>query len=152
MIVTQKDTERFLEKVDKLDDCWEWAASKCRGYGQFRIGEKMRRAHRISWIIHNGKIPIGMFVCHRCDNPACVNPAHLFLGTQKDNIQDALKKGRMAITKGEFNGQSKLTEAQVLSIRREYAEGKTISELARKYKAGWTTIHRVVTRETWRHI
>jgi len=142
--------EMFWEKVDKSVDCWEWTACEYQGYGQIRLRGKLWKAHRFSWFLRYGKIPKGLFVCHHCDNPACVNPEHLFLGTQKDNMQDAVKKGRMQ--KGMDRWCSKLTEAQVLSIRREYAEGKSQSELARKYGVDQTTIHYIVTRKTWKHI
>jgi len=143
--------DRFWVKVDKSGGCWEWTAGKnAGGYGQIGFDGKMRAAHRISWIMENGIIPKGMLICHVCDNRACVNPAHLFLGTHKDNTQDAVKKGRMA--NGESSGLSRLTEKQVLSIRREYAEGKTQLELARKYNVSRITIHKIVTRKTWKHI
>jgi len=88
--------ERFWAKVDKTDSCWVWTgATLRRGYGQIRIPvKKAKQAHRLSWEIHNGPIPDGMLVCHKCDNPPCVNPAHLFLGTQSDNNKDCVRKGR----------------------------------------------------------
>jgi hypothetical protein len=87
--------DRFFEKVDKTDDCWNWLASKkWDGYGQVKFEGSMQTAHRTSWILHNGPVPEKLCVLHKCDNPGCVNPEHLFLGTQRDNVHDAIKKGR----------------------------------------------------------
>lgn len=92
--------DRFWEKVDKTENCWLWSASvNNQGYGEIHLGERNDHcyAHRFSWMINKGPIPKGLFVLHRCDNPRCVNPNHLFLGTQKDNLHDAMAKGRMPI-------------------------------------------------------
>ena len=87
--------ERFWAKVDKSGDCWLWTASKTKeGYGYFRFDGAMRKAHRMSWLLTNGEIPEGMLVCHTCDNPSCVNPKHLWLGTNRDNMDDMNAKGR----------------------------------------------------------
>jgi hypothetical protein len=87
--------ERFMEKVQITDSCWLWLAVKNQdGYGRFRHGKKLYSAHRVSYELHIGPIPEGLCVLHSCDTPACVNPSHLFLGTQNDNIQDMERKGR----------------------------------------------------------
>lgn len=86
--------KRFLVKVRKTDACWVWEGSQAsNGYGSFSI-KKSIRAHRLSWMLYRGDIPAGLFVCHKCDNPPCVNPAHLWLGTNQENVIDSVKKGR----------------------------------------------------------
>jgi hypothetical protein len=97
---TRPMEERFWEKVRKSDQCWEWIASKTRnGYGFFhrggRVDRKPIRAHRLSWELHNGPIPDGLWVLHKCDNPCCVRPDHLFIGTRSDNMKDCAAKGRI---------------------------------------------------------
>ena len=113
--------ERFWSKVLKSDDengCWEWQAHTCNGYGRFGLNGKMILAHRFAYEdINKKKIEEGMCILHSCDNPKCVNPAHLREGTYLDNITDMINKNRQAITRGERNGNCKLTELQVVEIR-----------------------------------
>lgn len=96
-----KDIERFWSKVNKSDGCWMWTTGKNRsGYGMFKANKKMFISSRLSYQLQNGEIPKGMFVCHKCDNPSCVNPDYLFLGTPQDNVDDMIAKGRQAIRLG----------------------------------------------------
>ena len=85
---------RFWEKIDKNGKCWEWLGWKVKGYGRIKVNNIKTLAHRVSWNLHYGDIPKGLYVLHKCDNPPCVNPKHLWLGTQLDNMRDRDKKGR----------------------------------------------------------
>lgn len=89
--------DRFWSKVNKTEMCWLWTGNRSQGYGKLSVLGESIRAHRYSYILHFGAIPQGMLVCHRCDNPACVRPDHLFLGTSSDNAKDAYHKGRLNI-------------------------------------------------------
>ncbi len=146
--------KRFWAKVDKSGECWTWTAAKgLNGYGRFKAEGKLYLPHRLAWEWENGPIPAGMVVCHRCDNPSCVNPTHLFCGTQSENMLDAKSKGRLNDLSGERNRSSRLTEGQVLRIREIYARGKTTHrELARIYEVSETAIWHIVNRSTWQHI
>lgn len=161
----QKSVGRFWARVDKRgpDECWEWKGARMQqGYGRFCFKEETLRAHRVSWALAHGPIPDGLFVCHRCDNPPCVNPAHLFLGTRQDNMRDMVQKGRhpskteeYPLTQhpslrphGERNTSTKLTDEQVDEIRRLSQPGTTHSELARRFNVWPSTISRAVLGKT----
>jgi hypothetical protein len=128
--------------------CWEWQRMlTSEGYGQLRVDGKMRLAHRIVYQVFVGTVPDGLLVCHRCDNPSCVRPEHLFLGTRSDNAQDMAAKGRGRC--GKF--QRRLTAAQVLEIREKYRAGShRTNELARAYGVDKKTIYNVVRGRSWR--
>ena len=158
--------DRFWDKVHKSADCWLWTGSKRhKGYGAFvwsENGEVVQgRAHRYSWIIHQGKIPEGICVLHKCDTPPCVNPDHLFLGTKADNNRDMRLKGRKVsggtygpgkYPKGEQHHAAKLTEKIVVEIRRKRAEGLSYSALARAFKISLSNAYRVATGLYWKDV
>jgi hypothetical protein len=146
-------TERFWAKVDKsLGDhqCWNWQAAKLQaGYGQFKASSYiMHLAHRFSYELHFGPVPDGMYVCHRCDNPSCVNPAHLFAGEPKDNSGDMVAKGRnrSGILPGALNGNARLSLEQVKAIRNSNVSCR---KLAAEYGVGSSQIHRIKQGQAW---
>jgi hypothetical protein len=142
-------TERFLTKtsVNTVTGCQEWTeALDSSGYGQFRVGRKKRTAHRVSYEIHFGPVPDGMCVLHRCDNRACVNPEHLFLGTNGENMADRNIKGRQACRSS--HGRAKLTEADIIAIRS--STGLPQKVLAERYGVDYSQIWRIRSGRQWR--
>jgi hypothetical protein len=155
-----ENAERFWSKVDKSGECWEWTAGLITGgYGQFVLNGKTVLAHRYSYVL-NHPLTIDLLeghreicVCHRCDNPKCVNPAHLFLGSNADNMKDKMAKGRGKQPKGEKQALSKLTETQVREIRNKYANGGiTQQQLALEYGVNKSNINKLIRRKRWFHI
>jgi len=142
--------KRFEDKIDKTDGCWNWQAYKFKGYGQIRINGKTYKAHRVAYQLYVGEISDGMCVCHSCDNKSCVNPDHLFLGTQADNMHDCSDKGRES--SGEKRWNTKLTNAQVLTIRAMHREGVRNCDLAKEYGVARPVISRIVNRRRWAHV
>jgi hypothetical protein len=143
----------FWQKVDKgkENECWNWMGSVhyMWGYGHFRANGKQVAAHRYSWILVNGNIPKGLCVCHKCDNPKCVNPSHLFLGTVADNNLDKKLKGRQPPVIGEKNPRAKLTEENVREIRRLHILGESGASLGRKFGVVKEEIYDIVKRKRW---
>jgi len=176
-----KNLESFWIKVNKngplpdqsnphyarLDKCWIWTASKSGGYGTFWFQKKVRKAHRVSWEIHKGSIPKDLRVLHQCDEPSCVNPSHLWLGTQEDNIHDMDRKGRgrkttgenhwtylypEKVAKGSNHPISRLSDRDISNIRQLYSTGKwTQCRLAYRFGLkSQTSISRIVTRQGYK--
>ena len=135
-----------------LGPCWPWQGATLKGYGQLTMGNHRWLAHRLAWILTNGAIPAELGVLHRCDNPPCCNPAHLFLGTQADNMADAARKGRACKLPeyGEDNPRAKLTWGAVRTIRRRYEAGETMRAIASDYGMSRANIGYVVRGVTWR--
>ena len=156
--------DRFWAKVDRRgpNDCWNWTATKSRdGYGHIHTDRlHAEKAHRVSYRLHFGEIPSGMAVMHRCDNPSCVNPSHLELGTLAENNADRNAKGRQAagerlslVKRGERHGAAKLSEHDVVAIRERFAAGRVSQdELALEYGVSRTNISAIIVRRSWRHV
>lgn len=144
--------ELYTPKDLPADVCWDWTGS-CddKGYGRFKLRGAFNFAHRASYTVHVGPIADGLFIRHDCDRPVCVNPAHLQPGTQAQNVEDSILRGRH--TRGTTQGLSKVTEDDVLEIRRLHAEGGwSYPALGQKFGLTGTSIGYIVRRHTWKHI
>lgn len=161
MTISEKSAVLFWSKVDKSGACWNWLGALTDfGHGQVRVAYRLHRAHRVSWEMEHGPIAEGLCVLHRCDNPRCVRPSHLFLGTKRDNTADMMSKGRGRYVShsGEQNASSKLSAAQVREIRIRYGlprgRGRSgvVSQkaLAIEFGVAQTLIGAIVRREVWR--
>ncbi len=192
--ITEECKPRFWAKVDKdgpipdpviygdIGRCWVWTAGRFktkRGalYGAFKLGGQNRIAHRISWRIHHGDIPDGLWVLHNCDNPSCVRVSHLHLGTHRENTDDMVSRNRQAsgdkigkarpyargaahwvrgreneMPRGESSASAILTEATVREIRRMAAEGIKQIEISRLLGVGYPNVVAIVSRRNWKHI
>lgn len=153
--------QRFWPKVDTSrgpQGCWEWTGHRTPdGYGQIGLGTRAQGtdyAHRVSFAMAHGAVPDGLFVCHSCDNPPCVNPGHLFAGTAGDNSRDARDKGRLVIPElfGENAGPAVLSEVQALEIITRRESGALLRELAIEFGVTETTISHISTGRTWKHL
>ena len=164
---------RFWEHVRKTDGCWEWQRNfGSHGYGQISYNLKPVLAHRLSWELHNGSIPKGLCVLHKCDNKKCVKPSHLFLGTKLDNALDMISKGRSWAQRnpekiravwrkylkgrnanfGENNGKSKLVGSDVIQIKRMIRNGITPRDIGEKFGVDRSTISIIARGKTWRRV
>jgi hypothetical protein len=145
--------------IPQRGDCHEWqGALTYNGYGRIGVNGKVQRVHRVAYELAHGPIPEGIVVCHRCDNPRCCNPDHLFLGTTQENVDDKVQKGRhKPFTSdrviGEKNPRALLTAADVTKIRKRYTtSGVTLKQLASEYGVHFDTISKAVNRVTWSHL
>jgi hypothetical protein len=153
--------DRFWARVIKTDGCWLWRGTHTRGYGIFSVNQTPIGAHRFSYELAHGSIPEGMFICHTCDNPGCVNPAHLWAGTHQENVTDMITKGRNytggnppdRVARGERTHHAKLTASQVIEIRSRHKSNPTShAQLAKEYDVNPSMITRIINRENWKHI
>lgn len=153
--------ERFWTYVDKdgpkpthvsgLGSCWLWTGGRSKkGYGIFRLNGTMQYAHRISFSLKYGQVPRSRKICHKCDNPPCCNPDHLFQGTDRDNLIDSINKGRRLV--GEEHWMARLTEAQVKEVRKLHSEGLTQVKIAAKMGVNQSTVQRILTGKSWAHV
>lgn len=152
---TQEFMDRFNLKwrIDSTTGCWQWTASCAgKGYGQMKLPKQRRQeyAHRISYQIHYGEIPVGKYVCHTCDNPKCVNPGHLFIGTSADNHEDMKSKGRHLF--GERNSVAKVTEKDVLEIKEMLNMNIPQTRIAKAYGISQIEVSRINTGQRWSHV
>lgn len=154
-------SSRFWSYVDKSSECWTWTGGRFAGglrYGQFRVGLKKMKAHRVSWILTNGAIPDRLRVCHYCDNPICVRPDHLFLGTDYDNALDRTLKGRTRngsrqhahLYRHERNSAAKITMDIARAIRDRRASGLKLTAIAREFSLSQSQIRNIATGKCWR--
>lgn len=158
------DVDKFWSRAKRTPNgCWEWQGAKSCGYGVVYFQKRNAFTHRLAWNITHGAIPDGMFVCHKCDNPPCVNPDHLFLGTPTDNVHDMRDKGRLVPptgmkhwaardperARGERNGSAKLTQANVDSIRAALERGERPRSLADSNGVSVSTIYSIARGDNW---
>lgn len=145
-------TEKFWNKVliSPFHDCWEWLGNRRPdGYGRFQFDKQLYLAHRLAYEIENGSLELGLYVCHKCDNPGCVRPEHLFAGTPRDNVIDMIKKGRNRKPRGIDHYRSKLTHDQIILIRNSDSSNR---KLAKEFKVSSHSIFCVKNKKTWKHI
>jgi len=154
---TKDFRKNFWSRVDKSKDCWLWTGAKIKGYGSLRYQQKHKYAHRVAWELTKGAIPPNLVVCHHCDNPACVRPSHLFIGTQADNLKDMNAKGRNGaftkpecVPRGENHCRAKLSQTKADEIRSLYTQGNwSQRKLAQKYGVSQKLIYLIVNLKHW---
>jgi hypothetical protein len=148
---------RLWRHVEKTETCWLWRGCiSNKGYGRIRVfidgKPKMIESHRIAWQVTHGPIPPGLHVLHKCDNPPCCNPDHLFLGTHGDNMRDMESKGRSNKTRGSKHHNAKLSEDDVREIRRLYSAGFNRRRIAEKFRVTLAAVKLIAARKSWKHV
>jgi len=167
--ISEKYRDRFFSRVSNTPTpkgCFEWTHRLRGGYGTFWSGKRLL-AHRVAYFLHAGVDPQDRLVCHTCDNPACVNPAHLFLGTDADNSADKMRKGRWkavrgkdhgfnkhpeCVPRGERHGCAKLTDAEIVEIRALRSSGMTLAKIAPLFKVDQSLVSLIALRKIWKHV
>jgi hypothetical protein len=147
--------KRFWSKINKDTEsgCYEWKGNLDKNeYGRFKVNYKDVRAHRFSYELHHGEIPEGMLVLHSCDNPKCVNPNHLSIGTHKENMLDRNNKNRQYKPKGSLHHNSKLTEEKVLIIKSKLISGEKEVDIAKEFNVSKRTIEHIKSGYSWSHV
>lgn len=158
VFVHLKTEDNFNQKIQKTESCWLWLGNKDKdGYGKFQISlggsgnQKHVRAHRFAFeLFNNIKLEPSQYLLHKCDVPACVNPEHLTIGSQKDNVHDSMRKKRRAI--GNIHPKAKLTEIDVLNIRRDFESGFSFNFICEKFNMSHGAIYAIIKRKNWKHL
>lgn len=155
-----EQADRFWSKADTSGSCWMWTGGRDKdGYGRFAVSvgrfdgrqrQKHMRAHRLAYVLSKGAIPTGKLVLHSCDQPGCVNPDHLRVGTQKQNRADAVARGR--VPSGMLHHSAKLSRSDVIEIRKRRANGEKLQELADSFGITFGHVSAICKRQSWRHV
>lgn len=166
----QSSADRFWSYVDRTSDCWNWLGTRTNhglGYGKFSVGVSTMLAHRVSYIISRGEeIPHGRLVCHRCDNPCCVNPSHLWLGTPLSNMQDKVSKNRQSegarhatlcagtfkVQHGAATGHAKICDSDVIELRKIRRAGLSLAKTGKMFGISAQTVLDIMQGKTWKHV